>query len=212
MYSLPGSLGSPVFSLLGNWYSPVYSCAWACPRSTPRPMVHGPCPLSIVHCSWSMSVSTVYSTVHVHGACPWCTSMSMVHAQVNNACSCPWCMSMSKVHVHVHVSMLHVCVHAACLCPFCIHASCLCPCCMSMSMLYVYVHAECLCPCCMSMSMLHSMPCYMSMLTSILHSVKFFSGRKVNGNQIIKKVNFTLRLRLTNWFFHSLETSPMANW
>jgi hypothetical protein len=76
----------------------------------------------------------------VHAACPspcpCCMSVSMLHVCVHAACPCPCYMSKSVLHVHVR-------------------AACSCPCCMSMSMLQVHVYAACPFPCCMFIPMLH---------------------------------------------------------
>jgi hypothetical protein len=51
--------------------------------------------------------------------------------------------------------MLHIFVHAACLCPCCISMSSCRLCCLSMFILHVYVYTACTCPCCTAMSILY---------------------------------------------------------
>jgi hypothetical protein len=84
------------------------------------------------------------------------------------------------VQCSVHLSMLHVFVHAACLCPCCmstlllrVHVTYPCP---STSMLHVPVHAACSYPCCMHIPLLYAhvhaanlCPWWMSMFTSMPH-------------------------------------------
>ncbi len=58
------------------------------------------------------------------------------------------------------MSVLHVPVHAVCLCTCCMpvySAECPCPFWMSLSMLHAPVHAACTCPCCMPTFALHDM-------------------------------------------------------
>jgi hypothetical protein len=81
--------------------------------------------------------------------------MSMLHVQVHAAFLCPCCMLMS---------MLHACGNDACPCPCCIsmtmphvhvNTACSCPCCLFMPMLYAYAHAAYPCSGCMPMPMLY---------------------------------------------------------
>jgi hypothetical protein len=127
---------------------------------------------------------------HAHGHSSWrliCSIDMDLQRRLEHAA---W---NEHVQCSVHLFMLDVFVHAACLSPCCIlmsmlhvHPACPCPCYISMSihvhascskyMLHVLVHAACSYPCCMHIPLLYAhvhaanpCPWWMSMFTSMMH-------------------------------------------